>query len=105
MKKIKQFFVNIGKALKEFWNKWFRGYVYSNVGDFQKKLRTMPKKEIIRRILKVAGEINENPGMVEKDFIEHLKKHGKRHLEKTLTILQASLTDKLMGGKTEEKKK
>ena len=80
-------------------NETFKGYKYTNVGDFEKEKRCLSKSQIVREIIEVSAKINNSFAVVPADYKKELKSQGKRRLIKTLAILTMAHTQKINGVK------
>jgi len=70
----------------------------TNALEVYEKWRSKSKRDIVREIISVAGQINRGPGIVNPDFKKEIRSMGKKKLLRTLLVLKRALTKK-NGGK------
>ena len=81
----------------KWWNKTFRGWKYRTLGECEDEYKRLSKKEIIKRIVLVTGQLNGNPGVIDRKFDKELRDMGRKLLVKALLLLQVAYTKKLRG--------
>lgn len=91
--------MTIWQKIVQWFNKTFRGYKYTNVGQFIAEKKYLNKKRIIKEIVLVTSKLNGTPAVIDTDYIKELRETGKKALLKALTVLNVAYTKKLMEGK------
>ena len=67
---------------------WNRLFPKLSIKEYNEKLRTLNKSELIKEIICLAQKINKNDMGVESKFKKQLRSVSKRKLIKTLIVLQ-----------------